>query len=222
MGSDYPVNLNLAGRCCVVVGAGPVGLRKVMGLLEAGADVVLIDPELNQIDYPVGIKTVDRAFLDTDLDDAFLVYAATGDRSTNQQIAAAARCRSILVNVVDDSAESDFVIPASFRKGNLVFSVSTGGVSPAVAVMVRDEVESLLPGSWQIFLEIAGILRARLLTSGDKATYNQQVLRNLVRGGILAMIDADDLSGIDRLIEMEIGEGFSLADLGVSISKGSP
>lgn len=219
--TDYPVLLCLEGRRCVVVGAGPVGLHKVRGLVEAGAETVLIAPDPPADGYSENVEIVPRFFTEDDLIDTFLVIAATDDVQTNQRIAAVAQARSVLVNVVDNADLSDFTMPAIFRNGDLVVAVATGGVSPAVAVMVRDDIEKNLSEQWQIFLEIAGTLRARLLTSSSKAAYNQQVLRNIVSHGVLAMLADADVAGIDRLLETEFGKGYSLADLGISLSKGS-
>ena len=213
--------LRLQGRRCVVVGAGPVGMRKVRGLVEAGAETVLVAPGLTAGNGPAGVEVIPHLFVEEDIIGAALVFAATDDPATNRLIAAAARRCRIPVNIVDDPEASDFVLPASFAAGDLVVSVATRGVSPAVAVMVRDDIEKSLPVEWPTFLKIAGILRSRLLTSSSKATYNQQVLRNLVSHGILIMIADTDAAGIDRLLESEFGKGYSLADLGISLSKGS-
>lgn len=216
--TDYPVMLRLAGRRCLVVGAGQVGLRKLKGLLQAGAEVVLVDPCLPAENLPENVEIVTRPFCDEDLAGACLVFAATDDAAINQSIAVAAEKRGIPVNIADDPVGSDFILPARFSKGDLTVAVATGGVNPAVAAMVRDAIEKELPDEWQIFLEIAGNLRARRLTSNSKSAYNQQVLQNLVRHGVLTMIENLDVAGIDQLLEAEFGKGYSLADLEISLS----
>jgi len=218
---EYPVMLRLHGRRCVVVGAGLVGLRKAAGLLVADAVVVLVDPRLDAISVPQGVESLPRAFVASDLDGAALVFAATGSAAVNRTIAEAARQREIPVNIADDPGGSDFTLPASFRSGELTVSVATGGGSPALAALVRDEIEKILPGEWAIFLEIAAKLRARLLTSGSKTAYNQQVLRNLASADLLAKIAGRDVAGIDRLLAEAFGYGYSLSELGVSLSKGT-
>ena len=77
MASDFPVIMQLAGRRCVVVGAGPVGLRKARSLCAASAEVVLVDPQLDPETCPAGISPVVRPFRAADLDGAVLVFAAT-------------------------------------------------------------------------------------------------------------------------------------------------
>ena len=218
---DYPVMMRLRGRRCVVVGAGPVGVRKANTLLAAGAVVVLVDPRLESLSVPDAVEKRPRDFTEKDLEGAALAFAATGSTEVNRSVAAAARRRGIPVNLADDAEESDFIVPASFRSGGLTVAVATGGSSPALAALVRDEIEKILPGEWAIFLEIAAKLRARLLTSGSKTAYNQQVLRDLVSVDLLAKIAGRDEAGIDRILATAFGSGTSLAELGISLSKGT-
>jgi precorrin-2 dehydrogenase/sirohydrochlorin ferrochelatase len=213
--------LRLRDRRCLVVGAGPVGLRKAKGLLDAGAEVVLVDPRLASIDVPAEVQGMPRAFNASDLDGACLAFAATGEPEVNQGVAEAARQKGVPVNIADDPDGSDFTLPASFSNGDLTVSAATGGGSPAVAALVRDELEKGLAEEWMTFLEIAAKLRSRRLTSSSKSAYNQQVLQNLVSGGMLAKIRDLDEDGIDRLLETEFGAGCSLAELEVSLPKGS-
>ena len=196
-------------------------MRKVKGLLAAGADVSLVDPRLDLLDVPDPVEKIPREFTENDLDGAFLVFVATGRADVNRLVADTARRKGILANIADDPVDSDFTLPASFTAGALTVATATGGGSPAVAAMIRDELEKILPGEWPVFLEIAGKLRARLLTSGSRSAYNQQVLQNLVNAGVLAKIRSRDVEGIDRLLEENFGAGTSLAGLKVSLPKGS-
>jgi len=217
--TDYPVMMRLAGRRCVVVGGGAVGLRKLRGLVAAGADVLLVDPAPAG-PLPDGVAVRRRRFAADDLDGASLVFAATDEKRVNRDVVVAARERGLPVNVADDPDNSDFTLPATFFSGGLSVAVATDGLSPAVAALVRDDLERLLSPAWSIFLEIAAILRRRQLTSESPAAYNLQVLQNLLNKRILQLIEAADAAGVDRLLEAECGQGCSLAELGVSLSKG--
>ncbi len=213
--------MRLQGRRCLVVGAGPVGLRKAQGLLAAGAEVVLVDPQRPAKEVPGAAEFRQRPFREDDLDGAFLAFAAAGDSEVNRAVAAAARRRGVPVNSADDPGACDFFVPACFRSGDLTVAVATSGVSPALAAVLRDELEMILPGEWRLLLEIAGKLRSGRLTSSSGSAYNQQVLRNLVDGGILPLLARGDRPGVDRLLEAEVGRGCSLAELGISLPKGS-
>lgn len=219
--SGYPVVLQLAGRRCVVVGSGPVGLRKSAALAAAGAETVLISPEISPVVQRPGIEMIRRNFEPSDLDNAFLAFAATNVRSANRNIAAAAAARGIPVNIADDPAGSDFILPASFSSGHITVAVTTGGASPAISGMVRDALREKLGDEWSIFLEIAATIRERQLTTDSGSAYNLEVLHKLVEAGILAMIACGDIAGIDHLLKKMFGKGYSLAELDVSLSEGS-
>lgn len=140
--SIFPVGLLAAGRQCVVVGAGGVGMRKVRLLLDAGAEVRVVSPdapaELCEL-CTRGVQHVERTFEPGDVDGAFLVFAATADRSVNQEILAACRERGVYACSVDKSwPQGDFVTPATVRKDGITVAVSTGGKSCRRAKMIRD------------------------------------------------------------------------------------
>jgi len=219
----YPIQLQLKGRLCTVVGGGRVGLRKARGLLYAGALVRLITTE-QPADFPSQpeIEIIRRPYREGDLAGAFLAFAATDDRRVNAAVAAEARRLRIPVNIADDSETSDFLLPATFFRGNLTVAVTTGGRSPALATQVRDQLAKLVGPEWEIVLEIATALRRKRLTPPKKAEYNQEILRQLVEGGLPSLITGGDAAGIDDLLSRLLGKGFSLADLGIHLPKGMP
>jgi precorrin-2 dehydrogenase/sirohydrochlorin ferrochelatase len=143
--THYPIFLDLRGRPVLVVGAGPVGLRKTRGLLEAGARVTVVAPAwLPEFDA-LPVRRRERRFRTADLEGAVLVFAATGDRAVNQRIGAAARRRGIFANIADAAAECDFIVPARLERNGIQIAVSTGGRSPRLAAELRQKLESVLP-----------------------------------------------------------------------------
>ena len=116
----YPVSLNIVGRKCIVAGGGEVALRKVKVLLEHGAEVEVISPdlcpELARLAESGEISVCNHAYEMGNLAGAFLAIAATDDAKINRQIAAEARSKAILVNVVDDAVNSDFIVPSYLRR----------------------------------------------------------------------------------------------------------
>ena len=143
--THYPIFLDLRGRPVLVVGAGPVGLRKARGLVEAGASVTVVAPVwLAEFDA-LPIRRIERRFRAADLDGAALVFAATGDRAVNRRIGAAARRRGIFANIADAAGECDFIVPARLERDGIQIAVSTGGRSPRLAAELRQKLESVLP-----------------------------------------------------------------------------
>lgn len=130
-----PLGLLVEGRACLVVGGGTVAGRKAESLVEAGANVTIVAPELGErvmaLQSVYGVTILPRSYTPDDLDqDFFLVIAATDDRALNQQIIEICRARRILCACPDRGWQNgDFISPASFRKGDVTVSVSTGGAS---------------------------------------------------------------------------------------------
>lgn len=140
----YPVFLDLRGKPVLVVGAGKVALRKVRGLLEAGAAVTIVSPHhLPEFEsMPVVLRR--RRFRRSDIGEQALVFAATDVRAVNQAVAQAAAAARTPVNVADSPEECGFLVPSRIHKGNLQVAVSTGGRSPKLAVELRKRIEEVL------------------------------------------------------------------------------
>jgi siroheme synthase-like protein len=165
----YPVMLDLTGRPCLVVGGGAVAERKVEGLLAVGARVTVVSPGLSDgllASASAGrLHWTPRGYRAGDVAGFSLVMVATNDAALNLDVAREGRERGVWVNCADDPARCDFTLPSVLRRGSLTVSVSTGGVSPALARVVREELEGLLPPDYAdlaaIVAEVRRSLRAR-------------------------------------------------------------
>lgn len=140
----YPIFLNLKDREVLVVGAGTVGLRKVRGLLEAGARVTVVAPMSAPEFDKMPVRLVRRRFRDSDLAAVSLVFAATNNRAVNRRIGSLARQKGIFANVADSATECDFLVPARISKGKIQIAISTGGTSPRLAAELRKKLEQIL------------------------------------------------------------------------------
>jgi siroheme synthase-like protein len=129
--------LHLAGRLAVVVGLGPVGRRKTLGLLESGARVRGVDPAGWGPEPPSNLTVVEEAYREAYLDEAVLVFAAASPQ-VNAQVVNDAHRKGLLVNSASEPASGDFSVPASWRSGPILLSVSTSGAGPALASTLRD------------------------------------------------------------------------------------
>ena len=167
MSFGYPVMLELAGRRCVVIGAQAIREGKVEGLLAGGADdVLVVDPTLDdRFDGVAGVEVRRRAWRPADLDGAFLAVASSDDDATRAAIAREARARGTLINLVDDIPHCDWAAPAIVRRGDLVLAIGTGGVSPAVARLVRERLQVEFGAEWVEVLRVVGEMRRETLPS---------------------------------------------------------
>ncbi len=135
----YLACLDLDGRSCLVVGGGSVGVEKTKGLLECGAVVTVVAPEVADELDRLPVRWLRRPYRSSDLDGQALVIAATSSAETNRRVSADAAARSLPCNVVDTPELCSFILPAVHRAGPIGLAVTTGGASPALAQRLRDE-----------------------------------------------------------------------------------
>src|SRR4051794_21920818 len=113
---QFPVNLNLNGRPCVVVGGGRIALRKARQLLDCGADVTVVAPWIHPEFAATGARLVQRPYRSSDLDGARLVITATGDVLVDQEIFDECERRGVWINSADDPQRCSFTLPAVLRR----------------------------------------------------------------------------------------------------------
>jgi precorrin-2 dehydrogenase/sirohydrochlorin ferrochelatase len=206
--SYFPICLDVTNRTSVVVGGGDVAERKVSLLLEVDARVLIISPELTPAlrrwRDEGRLEHLARSYRDGDLTAAFLVVAATNDEAVNHAVAAEARQRGVLVNVVDDPAYCDFILPAVLRLGDLTVTVSTGGRSPAIARLVRDELAEFLTAEHATLLDIAAEVRKALRERGQRPS--PEAWRRALDGDLLALVRRGNLALVRAELAARLSE----------------
>ena len=160
-----PVFMNIRGRGALVVGGGEVAARKAALLLEAGAKVTVVAPELGgNLDYLAEqgeIEHIGARFEDDHLTDCALVIAATDDQQVNEQVSELAKARNIPVNVVDNPDLCTFVMPSIIDRSPVQIAVSTGGASPVLARLLRARLESTIPSTYGRLAQLVGLRQWR-------------------------------------------------------------
>jgi len=189
----YPVNLLVRGRRCVVVGGGRIAARKIDSLLEAGAVVHVVAPELVEelrtARDEKRITVAERPFESADLDDAWLATAATSTAAVNRAVFQAGEARRVWVNAADDPSNCSFTLMSVVRQGDLVVSVGTGGRSPALATYLKDHVAQEMGPEWAALLELLSEAREELRaggTSSETVDWRRALdsgMLELIRGG---------------------------------------
>ena len=180
----YIACLRLAGRRCVVIGGGLVGLEKVEGLLACGGDVTLIAPdavtELRDYAEESSISWRRRAYEPADLDGAFLAIAATDQSEVNIGVYEDAEERAMLVNVVDVPPLCNFILPAIVRTGALSIAISTQGASPALAKRMKREIAEGFGEPYarlaELLNEHRGWAKATLPTYQDRKAFFEEIV----------------------------------------------
>jgi uroporphyrin-III C-methyltransferase/precorrin-2 dehydrogenase/sirohydrochlorin ferrochelatase len=198
----FPLFADLQGRRVLVVGGGAVAERKVRLLLEAGARVTLVAPVASDwLQAAAGVEVHLDTFRPQHLEGAVLAIAATDDASVNAAVAAAGRDRHVLVNVVDVAHLSSFIVPAIVDRSPLVIAISTGGVAPVLARLVRERLETLIDGS---FGQLAGLLerwRVRIKTQLPDVTARRRFYETVVRGRVADLVRSQDAAAAELELE---------------------
>lgn len=189
----YPIFLDMAGCSCVVIGGGPVAERKVETLLQVGATVTVISPSLTKA---LGswaeegkIRYIMRGYRAGDLAGFALAFVATDDPEVNTAVHREGKERGVWVNAADDPAHCDFILPSVLRRGELVVAVATGGTSPALSRVIREELEAYFTEDYVTLAAIVGKVRQELqgrsFVPPPEAWHNalDENLRRLIREG---------------------------------------
>ncbi|MFH7820656.1 NAD(P)-binding protein [Neobacillus thermocopriae] len=195
MNSYYPIMIKLEGKKVVVIGGGKVAERKVIGLLETGAQIILVTPEatpeLQRITQEEQITWYKRDFLETDLKGAFMIYAATNDSQLNQHIKNVAQPHQ-LVTIVDDPKNSDFHVPARLQRGKLTIAVSTSGANPTLAKKICKQLEQQFDEKYEDYLEFLFLKRQWIL---------KEIKEPILRRKLLTAMAAEEFMNNDDLEE---------------------
>ena len=200
----FPIMLDMHRRSAVVVGAGPVGLRRARALVEAGARVTLVDPAA-PADAPEGVTVVRAPYEPAQLAGATLVFACTDDRELNSRIAADARRAGALANAADQVADCDFHCPALIRDRDVVVAVGTGGTAAALAVTLRDRLASAMPARVGEFAEALAALRGQVRPMGP-ARRRMEITGRLSSQEAYDIFVARGPAGLRQMLEQLVKE----------------
>jgi uroporphyrin-III C-methyltransferase/precorrin-2 dehydrogenase/sirohydrochlorin ferrochelatase len=164
-GWRHPIFVNLGGQPVIVIGGGKVAERKIETLLEAGAHVTVVSPEVTDLiarrasEGRIALSL--RPYRTGDLRGCRLAYAATSDPAVNQTVRGEASDSGIWLNAVDQPDLCDFITPAVVRRGDLTIAVSTNGHCPALAREIREDLERQYGPEYAEEVERRGRLRDR-------------------------------------------------------------
>jgi len=202
----YPVMMNLDERQAIVVGGGRVAARKIASLLESGARVTVISPELEtqleELADSGAIHWLPETFEEAHLDrysHAALVFGTTDSREVNIRIHDAAVARKIPCNIADVPDLCTFIVPAVITQGDLIIAVSTGGSSPALARRIREDLEGRYGPEYAAMTRLMGELRKLVLAAGSPSDENKKLFLEIVDSEILTALRENDR---DRALEI--------------------
>ena len=203
----YPIFLDIRDKKCIIIGGGEVAARKAERLLDCGAKVFIISPQLTPALAALKKKDIichiAAEYTGDLIHGAALVIGATDDEKTNVQISIDARRKGIPVNIVDDPQKCDFILPSVVQRGDLAITIGTGGKSPALARHLREELESQYGEEYEIFLNILGNLRVKMIKNKG---IGKDWFASLLAAGMLDFIRKKDSKKVKETIKKITGE----------------
>ncbi len=183
----------------MVAGAGSVGLRKATDVLAASPMRLLwLDPGVSAETLPDYLRShpalvyEQRSATPQDVQGCGLVFAATGSREVNAAIADYCREHGVPCNVVDDPCKGNFIVPSYFSDGEFILALSTSGNSPALAKIMRRELQEWYETRYRAMLALLGRLRPMVLAEGRKTDNNTALFRGVIRSGLNEALIAGD------------------------------
>ncbi|MFX3625230.1 MAG: NAD(P)-binding protein [Ectobacillus sp.] len=180
----YPISVHIANKKVVVIGAGKIAYFKIGPLVEEGADVIVISPQADEKVQELArdgkVTWLKREYKTEDLQDAFLVIAATDNHEVNEKIWREAD-RNQLVNVISNPNIGNTHIPAALKRGKLMIAVSTGGASPKLAKKIRNDLALQYDESYEEYLDFLNECRVRLKQSDYPKAERHQLLQEVLK-----------------------------------------
>ena len=209
-----PIFLTVRNQACLVVGGGEVAARKAGVLLQAGAQVRVVAPELGSTLAALAahgkVEHHAARFEAGQVHDCAVVIAATDDEEVNRAVAQAARVQHVPVNVVDRPDLCSFVMPSIIDRSPLVLAVSTGGAAPVLARLLRARLETLIPASYGRLAALMGEFRdkvkQRFRRVADRRIFWEQVVEGPVAEKVYAGQDQAAWLALEQALKQESGQ----------------
>jgi precorrin-2 dehydrogenase/sirohydrochlorin ferrochelatase len=168
----YPVFIDLIGKACVVIGGGRIAERRIKGLLDSNANITVVSPVLTEtlsnLAYSKVICWREKTYEDSDLDNAFLVVAATNLPEVNERAATYGNDHNMLVCRTDDAGGGNYLTAASVQRGDLLIAVTTSGNSPTLNAVIKSQIESVYGLEWTTWTKLFGAIRETIQSAGDE------------------------------------------------------
>jgi precorrin-2 dehydrogenase / sirohydrochlorin ferrochelatase len=198
----YPVYLDLRGKPVIIIGGGEVAERKAESLLDTGASIIVISPDLSpNLAALVDQKRLEvrqRRYVHGDCAGAVLVFSATDDPEVSRDVYREASALGIFVNTADQRSLCSFIMPAVVRRGKIGIAISTSGTSPALASRLRDQISKIVGPEYARFGELLSTARSEIRRRVRNEKDRKQLHYRILNSDIMALLKANDTAGAER------------------------
>jgi precorrin-2 dehydrogenase/sirohydrochlorin ferrochelatase len=204
-----PLFIELAGRLCIVIGGSEAAERRARALLDAGAVVTVVSPALSPALVALSergeIRCIRRSYIHGDLSGAVLAYIAIKDAAMAQAAAEEAREAGIPVNVADRPKLCSFITPSVVKRGDLQIAISTGGASPALSRLLREELEARFGPEYAALVKLLGGARRYLQRHQPDPIVRSRLLIDLAASELREHLQTCDYAAVDQLLLRFVG-----------------
>ena len=200
---SYPINLNVENKRCVIIGGGKVAYRKILGLLDAGALIEVIAPEIcaeiKKLFDDKKISVALEKYSADKLGEGLILIAASDDKTVNSRAVADGRRKNFLVDSVNDFA--DFTVPSKILRGDFLLTISTGGTSPGFSKFVREMLETEFDKNFADGLKIIADYRRKLKKISPDADDRINFWREVLTPEIWKLLKSGKLDELQKILE---------------------
>lgn len=205
----FPIFLNLKQKPCLVIGGGEVAARKINLLAKAEADIRVIAEQIGDtvraMETSHGLALNEKPFSEDDIDaELSLVVSATDNQELNRQVAGICRKKNIPVNVVDNPALCSFIFPAIIDRSPVIAAVSTGGVSPVLARLLRAKIESVVPAQFGQLAQLAEKFRETVKQHIDVPARRRIFWEQTLQGAVAELVFAGKKQLAEALLQQNL------------------
>ncbi|CAH2212016.1 precorrin-2 dehydrogenase/sirohydrochlorin ferrochelatase family protein [Tepidibacter aestuarii] len=176
----YPMMIKLDNKKVTIVGGGKVAFRKAKKFMEFNCDIKVVSPSFIKDFDSIDVKLINDEYKEDYLKESFIVIAAASNKKVNEDISSYCKENDIMCNRADNRDLSDFIVPSSVKRGDLVISVSTMGNSPSLASKIRKELESNYGIEYEEYVNILGDIRDLVLEKCTDKDEKKRILNELV------------------------------------------
>jgi precorrin-2 dehydrogenase / sirohydrochlorin ferrochelatase len=189
----YPLNINMEGKECVIIGGGKIAYRKTCSLISEAAIVTIISPEvcseLENLALEGKVRIKKRYPLEEDFQNAFYIIAATNNEETNAEITTKWKKTKLVLNASSVN-KGNCHVPANYQKGKLLLTVSTSGASPMLSKKIRDEWSIVYDDNFAQYVDFLYEAREKIKRLNIPSAHKKKLLQEIVEEKYLVSIDS--------------------------------
>ena len=209
--SYLPLFIDTSGKKCLVVGGGKVASRKLIPILESNMHVLLISPEIindifENFKDNKNFTYQKRKFIESDIDDQFLIVAATNCKDTNSLIAKIAKDKNILTNMAENSSIGDTLIPSVVNRDPIKIAISSGAASPILTRLVKTKLETVIPYSFSKLAEVMMEYRSKVKNTFSKISDRRNFWEIFLDGPISEMVLSGHIVKAKKALDKSLKE----------------